>query len=181
MSRLGQMRIKNSCRAKTKNGKHCQAAATEGGLCFFHANPKKASELGQIGGRKNRRRSVEMDPLPALENAMAIRAMLQRIISETYSNRLSPRTAAILGPLLNGLLRIIESTEFEQRLAKIECRLEEGLNQSDTSVPKMREQIEQLEKELAQARLSSNLDRQTKEPPGTSAAQAVSYHGSKNT
>lgn len=58
---------------------------------------------------------------------------------KTYSSRLSPRTAAILGPLLNGLLRIIESTEFEQRLAKIERRLEEGLNQSDTSVPKMRE------------------------------------------
>jgi len=47
--RPGQMRTKNSCRAKTKNGKPCQAAATEGGLCFFHANPKKASELGQIG------------------------------------------------------------------------------------------------------------------------------------
>jgi hypothetical protein len=61
--RLGQMRTKNSCRAKTKNGEPCQAAATEGGLCFFHSNPKKASELGQIGGRKNRRHTVEMDSL----------------------------------------------------------------------------------------------------------------------
>jgi len=83
--------------------------------------------------------------------------------------------------LLNGLLRIIESTEFEQRLAKIERRLEEGLNQSDTSVPKMREKIEQLEKELARARQSSNLDRQTKEPHGTSVGQAVSHNGSQNT
>jgi len=159
------MRTKNSCRAKTKNGKPCQAAATEGGLCFFHMNPKKASELGQIGGRKNRRRTVEMDPLPALEDAMAVRAMLQRIIWETYSNRLSSRTAATLGPLLNGLLRIIETTEYEQRLAKIERRLEEGLNQDDTSVPKLREKIELLEKELAEARQSSTLNCQTKEPP----------------
>jgi hypothetical protein len=179
--RLGQMRTKKSCRAKTKNGKPCQAAATKGGLCFFHANPKKASELGQIGGRKNRRRSVEMDSLPTLNNAMAIRAMLQRIISETYSSRLSPRTASTLGPLLNGLLRVIEATDYEQRLSEIERRIVEGLNQSDTSVPKMQEKIEQLEKELAQARPSSNLDRQTKEPAGTSVGQAVSHHGSQNT
>lgn len=144
-------------------------------------NPKKASELGQVGGRKNRRRTVEMDPLPALEKATALLAMFQRIISETYSSRLSPRTAAILGPLLNGLLRIIESTEFEQRLAKIEHRLEEGLNQDDTSVPKMLEKIEQLEKELAQVRQSSNLDRQTKEHPRTSVGQVVRHYGSQNT
>jgi hypothetical protein len=24
-----------------------------GGLCFFHANPNKAVELGRIGGKKN--------------------------------------------------------------------------------------------------------------------------------
>ena len=166
--RLREMRTKNSCRAKTKNGEPCQAAATEGGLCFFHANPKKASELGQIGGRKNRRRSVEMDPLPTLDNAMAIQATLQRVISETYSSRLPPRTSAILGHLLNGLLRVIEATDYERRLTEIERRLEEGLNQNDTSVPKMQETIEQLERELAQARRSSNVNRQTKEPPGTS-------------
>src|SRR5215831_5813471 len=158
--RSGQMRTKNRCRATTKNGNPCQAAATGGGLCFFHANPKKASELGQIGGRKNRRRSVEMDPLPALESALAIRATLQRIISETYSSRLSPRTAAILGPLLNGLVRVIEATDYEQRLTEIKRRLEEGLNQNDTSVPKMQEKIKQLERELAQARQPSNVDRQ---------------------
>ena len=147
---IGTDANKNRCRATTKNGNPCQAAATGGGLCFFHANPKKASELGQIGGRKNRRRSVEMDPLPPLENVMAIRTTLQRIISETYSGRLPSRTAAILGPLLNGLLRVIESADYEQRLTQIERRLEEGLNQSDTSVPKMREKIEQLERELAE-------------------------------
>src|SRR5215472_8543233 len=169
--RPGQMRTKNSCRAKTKTGKPCPAAATEGGLCFFHANPKKASELGQIGGRKNRRRTVEIDPVPALEDAKAIRAMFQRIISETYSSRLSPRTAAILGPLLNGLLRVIEDTDYEQRLTEIERRLEEGLNQSDTSVPKMQEKIKQLERELAQARQPSNVDRQTKGSHGAGAGE----------
>jgi len=35
------------CKARTKAGKPCRAAATAGGLCFFHANPEKASELGR--------------------------------------------------------------------------------------------------------------------------------------
>jgi hypothetical protein len=43
------------CQGQTKGGKPCRAAATEGGLCFVHANPKKAAELGRVGGRKNRR------------------------------------------------------------------------------------------------------------------------------
>ena len=37
----------------------------------------------------------------------------------------------------------------------------------------------QLEKELAQARQPSNVDRQTKEPHGTSVGEAASHHGSK--
>jgi hypothetical protein len=119
-----------------------------------------------------------MDPLPPLENAMAIQTTLQRIVSETYSGRLPSRTAAILGPLLNGLLRVFESTGYEQRLTEIERRLEEGLNQNDTSVPKMQEKIKQLERELAQARQHSNTDRQTKGSPETGAGEAVSRHSS---
>jgi uncharacterized protein DUF5763 len=56
------------CKAKTKSGKPCRAAATAGGLCYFHANPDKASELGRIGGRSNRHSASEAaDPLPALD------------------------------------------------------------------------------------------------------------------
>ena len=57
----------NRCKAKTKSGKPCRAAATEGGLCFFHANPDKASELGRIGGRNKGHASGESaDPLARL-------------------------------------------------------------------------------------------------------------------
>jgi Family of unknown function (DUF5763) len=50
----------NRCQARTKSGNPCRAAATAGGLCYFHANPNKASELGQIGGRKNRHLEREL-------------------------------------------------------------------------------------------------------------------------
>ena len=65
-----------------------------------------------------------------------------------------------------------------KRLTEIERRLEEGLNQNDTSVSKMREKIEQLEHELAQVRQSSNIDRLTRGSPGTSAGEGVSDHSS---
>jgi len=48
------MTVTNSnlrCQGQTKAGKPCRAAATSGGLCYFHANPNKAAELGRIGGR----------------------------------------------------------------------------------------------------------------------------------
>jgi amino acid transporter len=74
------------CRAKTKSGKPCQAAATEGGLCFFHANPNKASELGRIGGRSNRHSVTgSADPLPKLETAMAVREAVGKLIADVYA------------------------------------------------------------------------------------------------
>lgn len=112
------------CQGQTKKGKPCRAAATEGGLCFFHANPKKAVELGRLGGRKNARPAVILEPLPNLDSVAAVQDALKRMISDVYSGKLHPRIVAGLAPLLNLQLRAIEKTEFEQRIAKIERLLE---------------------------------------------------------
>src|SRR6266567_9596400 len=99
------------CKATTKAGNPCRAAATAGGLCFFHANPNKASELGRIGGKKNRRIvTQDADPLPALDNAVAVRDTVARLIADVFSGKLSPKIAAGLAPLLNLQLRAIEAT-----------------------------------------------------------------------
>lgn len=37
------------CKALTKSGKPCRAAATAGGLCFFHANPNKRLSWAELG------------------------------------------------------------------------------------------------------------------------------------
>src|SRR5215469_2916940 len=42
---------KKRCQGTKKNGAACTAWAMEGGLCYFHANPDKAAELGRNGGR----------------------------------------------------------------------------------------------------------------------------------
>jgi hypothetical protein len=100
-------------------------AATESGLCFFHANPDEASELGRIGGRSERNRVAEnADPLVALDNAMAGRDTVARLITDVYEGKLHPRVAAGVAPLMTLQLRAIESTDQEQRIAKMEKKLE---------------------------------------------------------
>jgi hypothetical protein len=117
---------KTRCQGQTKSGKPCRAAATSGGLCFFHANPNKASELGRIGGRSNRQVAGEStDPPPSLDNVTALQATVARLISDVYSGKLPPRTAAGLAPLLNLQLRTIETADLERRLANIEEQLSE--------------------------------------------------------
>ncbi len=113
----------NRCKAKTKSGKPCGAAATAGGLCFFHANPNKASELGRIGGKSNRHAAGETgDPLPTLDNVLAVRETVARLIADVYVGKVHPRIASGLAPLLNLQLRAIEITDLEQRIAKLEKR-----------------------------------------------------------
>src|ERR1700688_547973 len=114
------------CKALTKTGKRCGAAATSGGLCFFHGNPNKASELGRIGGRSKQRAASESDePLPTVDNAIAVPYLVARLIDEVHSGQLQPKIAAGLAPLLNLQLRAIETAGLEQRVARLEVLLEE--------------------------------------------------------
>ena len=126
----------NRCKAKTKSGKPCRAAATEGGLCFFHANPNKASELGRIGGRSKGHASGESaDPLAALDTATAVRDTVSRLIADVYSGKLRPSLAGALAPLLNLQLRAIEKTDLEVRMAEVERQLAEMEDKSSRKGP----------------------------------------------
>jgi hypothetical protein len=140
------------CKARTKSGKPCRAAATAGGLCFFHANPNKASELGRIGGRSKRRASGENpDPLPTLDTALAVRDTVARLIADIYAGRVHPRIAAGLAPLMNLQLRAIETADFEQRVAKLEKRLAQAEDKLNRNGGKPGSDIGQLRKPPRQA------------------------------
>ena len=116
------------CKATTQLGKPCRAAATEGGLCFFHANPDKASELGRIGGRSNRHVRVgeNADPRQTLDTALAVRETVAQLIADVLAGRIPPRIAAGLAPLLNLQLQAIKTTDLEQRVARLEKPQTEG-------------------------------------------------------
>jgi hypothetical protein len=89
-------------------------------LCFFHANPNKAVELGRIGGKTNGLVRVGLCLLPSLDSAFVIRDTVARLISDVYQGKLHPRIAAGLAPLMHLQLRAVEKTGIERRLAKLE-------------------------------------------------------------
>jgi hypothetical protein len=116
------------CKAKAKSGKPCQAAPTAGGLCFFHANPDRATELGRIGGKRNRHASGEnADSPPTLNTSIAVLDTVARLIADVFAGRIDPRTAACLTALLSLQLRgLVESKE----IADLQRQLDELQNPS---------------------------------------------------
>jgi len=102
--------LESRCKAVAKSGKPCRAAATAGGLCFFHANPNKASELGRIGGKSNRHATTGVaDPLPKLENAVAVSNALGQLFADVQAGKTSPKVATTLAQLLSLQLRAFEA------------------------------------------------------------------------
>ena len=100
------------CQGQTKAGKPCRAAATSGGLCFFHSNPNKAAELGRICGRKKSRPLADAsDPLPKLDKITAVRDAMEKLIADVLAGKLHPRLAASLAPLFSLQLRAVEAVE----------------------------------------------------------------------
>ena len=125
---IKEMKLNNRCKGRTKAGKPCRAAATDGGLCFFHANPNKASELGRIGGRSNRHAPAESGALPPLDTTVAVRDRGDRLFDDVMAGKVHPRVAAVLVSLLSLQMRAIYTADLEQRLAKLEqqSRLTDG-------------------------------------------------------
>ena len=109
------------CKGKTRRGEPCRAAAMEGGLCFFHANPNKAAEPDRVGGRKNRQPFAGIPDLPQdLKTAKGVRDENARLIEKVYARKIPSRIAACLGSLLNLQMRVIPLTNLEERVAKLE-------------------------------------------------------------
>ncbi len=123
---------KSRCKAKTRAGKPCGAAATACGLCFFHANPDKARELGRSGGRKNRRSgSQNLDPSFTLDTARAIRDAGERLFKEVRAGEVTPRTAEALASILRLQGSVIPVTDLEQRVQELERQLAEKSKSGD--------------------------------------------------
>ena len=118
-------RRESRCKGRTTAGKPCRAAATDGGLCFFHANPNKTTELGRIGGSRSKRfvAAESGNPLPTLDSAIAVRDTVARLIPDVLAGKVHPRIAASLGPLMNIQLHAIAASNLELQLAQLEKRL----------------------------------------------------------
>lgn len=114
---------KHACKALTKAGKPCRAAAMSGGYCYFHGNPDLVRELGRKGGQRNRRAIAPALVLPEKLSVKHVRAVLAQAISDLRSRKMPPRTASALAQLSGSLLYIIELTDIEARIEKLEAEV----------------------------------------------------------
>jgi len=114
--------MSEQCNAKTKSGNDCRAAVVVGAnFCASHGDPNRAVEVGRIGGRRNRHyvetEEVTMAPPSTPEE---VKAVLAKAMVDVRTRRLDPRIAHTLTYMSSVLLRAIDSTEVEQRLARVE-------------------------------------------------------------
>ena len=117
------------CKATTNAGERCRVVAVKDGLCALHANPALAAEMGRKSGRARRSRESRELPQPELmppRTAQEVRAALGQFISDVRARRLDPRVAGTLGYLANVLLKSIEVSDVEGRLAALENVLGSG-------------------------------------------------------
>jgi hypothetical protein len=117
------------CSAKTKAGKRCRAAAGKDGLCALHADPKIAVEMGRRSGQARRTRELlaqEWAELSPPRTADEVRVALAGFISDVRGRRLDTKVAGTLGYLANVLLKSIDVSDVEARLAALESVLGTG-------------------------------------------------------
>jgi hypothetical protein len=112
---------KPRCKAPTKSGNPCGAAPTATGQCFFHSNPHKASELGRIGGKLNRRRTGESaHSLTNLDGADSASERLECLYQDVRTGSIRPPVANVLMKLTDLQVRVREKTVIEQQIGALE-------------------------------------------------------------
>ncbi len=133
--RTGSKQVsRERCKASTKAGRPCQAPAVDSDLCFCHAHPEKLAELGRQGGQKNRRWRHDEGALPPkpLKSVGQVSELLEETINRVRQGPFDLRAANAIGFLAGTLLRAIEGSRIEDRLAHLEAVLARA-KESDTA------------------------------------------------
>ena len=114
------------CKGVTRSGEACTAWPMEGGLCYFHANPNKASELGKRGGRAKGPTSTPgvseyvARPLKSVDD---VTKLLGDTINDLRSGMIDSRLANTVGFLATGMLKALQQGDLEGRLRAMEAVL----------------------------------------------------------
>ena len=99
------------CKGTKKNGTACTAWAMEGCLCYFHANPDKASELGKRGGKAKSPTGTPgvfeyvARPLKSVDD---VTKLLADTINDLRSGAIDSRLANTVGYLATGVLKALQ-------------------------------------------------------------------------
>jgi hypothetical protein len=116
-----------SCGKTKRDGQRCQAMAMEGSrYCFFH-NPamQKSRKAAQRRGGQAKGPVVlpaEAADLP-LHSGKDVAVFLAETINQVRKGRLSPKIASTIGYLTGLLRKALETSDIEERLARVEQTL----------------------------------------------------------
>lgn len=109
------------CIARTKSGNECRATAlADSNLCALHADPNRASELGRMGGLKNRHYVGTEVTISLPTSPEDVKNVLAQAMVDVRARKLDPRVASALTSMSTALLKAFESTDAEKRLAQLE-------------------------------------------------------------
>jgi hypothetical protein len=117
--------IKKPCKATTRDGSRCHAAALPGSdFCFFH-DPSRAAERREaqaLGGRQNRMKVLgAAAPDVKVEGCQDVVALMSETINQVRKGLIDPRVANTVGYLANVLIRAVQQGELETRMAELEA------------------------------------------------------------
>jgi len=126
--------MSEQCKANTRSGQRCQAAAVHAGLCALHADPGRAAELGRLSGQSRRGHgdaaelAKEIDPP---KTSQEVRTLLGDVIADVRARKLDTNTANAIGYIASVMLRSIEVADVEQRVAALETVLRTRAQESE--------------------------------------------------
>ena len=118
------------CKARTKAGEPCKAVPVGGDFCTFHADPKRAAQLGRIGGKKNRRYALPYDASPVRppQTAREVKDLLAQALAGIHAGRLEPKIGSVMAYVGTALLKAINTTDIEERIAALERSTRKEMN-----------------------------------------------------
>jgi hypothetical protein len=115
-----------TCKARTTSGAPCRAKAVKKGLCSLHADPSRAAYLGRESGRARRLVVPVQESQPEMRpprTAVEVRDLLGQALCDVRQRRLDHKVASTLGYLSSVLLKSIEVSDVEERVAALEAVL----------------------------------------------------------
>jgi hypothetical protein len=119
--------VDGTCKETRRDGQRCQAMAMEGSrYCFFHnpatQKPRRAAQ--QRGGQANGPKVLpaEAANLP-LDSGKEVAVFLAETINQVRKGQVSPKIASTVGYLTGLLMKALETSDIEERLARVEQAL----------------------------------------------------------
>jgi hypothetical protein len=123
-SKRPDTRFQRECRFTKSDGKHCRARPmTDTHFCFFH-DPHvsvRRAQARSAGGRKNKGAVLPTDtPTCSLGSVQDVVLLLAETINQVRRGELDARAANNIGYLSTVLLKALDATNLERRIAGLE-------------------------------------------------------------